>query len=166
MKGWTEFYRVVHDPAHDPMPVHIDSTLPVLDIPRALITRQARRVLNKEGRGHATVTIVFTDDAYIRQLNHQYRHLNRATDVLSFLLDEEDSPENAMSGELYVSLDRAREQAVRYHVSLNDELRRLIVHGCLHLLGYDHHKASDRRVMREKEQLYLDGAGTSSKQNG
>ncbi|MBT5872932.1 MAG: rRNA maturation RNase YbeY [Candidatus Latescibacteria bacterium] len=144
------------------MPVHIDSTLPQLEIPDALITQLACRVLTEEGRGHATVTIVFVDDAYIRQLNFQYRQLNRATDVLSFLIDEGDMPEDNMSGELYVSMDRAREQAVRYHVPLNDELNRLIVHGCLHLLGYDHQRTAERRLMREKEQYYLADTASNS----
>jgi probable rRNA maturation factor len=148
------------------MPVHIETTLPQLDIPKAQIAHIARRVLRREGRGHATATIIFVDDAYIRQLNHEYRHLNRATDVLSFVLDAGETPDSDVSGEVYVSIDRAREQAVRYHVALDDEINRLVVHGCLHLLGYDHHRASERRVMRQKEALYLEEAGTGSTADG
>ena len=113
------------------MPVYFEITLPKLDIPRVLLRRTIYRVLRGEGRDHAAVTIVFVDDAYIRTLNKEYRHLDRATDVLSFSLDDGTAPDEAI-GDVYVSIDRARDQAVRYHVSLNDELQRLVVHGCLH----------------------------------
>ncbi|MEE2708645.1 MAG: rRNA maturation RNase YbeY [Gemmatimonadota bacterium] len=148
------------------MPVHIETTLPHVDIPKAQIARIARRVLRREGRGHATVTIIFVDDAFIRQLNHEYRHLNRATDVLSFILDDGETPDQDIWGEVYVSIYRAREQAVRYHVALDDEINRLVVHGCLHILGYDHHRSAERRVMRQKEALYLEEAGTGSSSDG
>ena len=138
------------------MPIYIETTIAPLDLPRARIMKCIRRVLKGEGRGHAAVTIVFVDDAYIRHLNHEYRHLNRATDVLSFHMNETDeTPAHDILGDIYVSIDRAREQAIRYHVPLDDEILRLVVHGCLHLLGYDHHRASERRVMREKEAFYL-----------
>ena len=100
------------------------------------------------------MTVVLVDDPYIRKLNHKYRHLDRATDVLSFGMDDDPGSEGETLGDVYVSVDRAREQAARHHVSLDDELHRLVVHGCLHLLGYDHHTASQRKVMREKEQVY------------
>ncbi|SVB21721.1 uncharacterized protein METZ01_LOCUS174575 [marine metagenome] len=148
------------------MPVHIETTLPHVDIPKAQIARIARRVLRREGRGHATVTIIFVDDAFIRQLNHEYRHLNRATDVLSFILDDGETPDQDIWGEVYVSISRAQEQAVRYHVALDDEINRLVVHGCLHILGYDHHRSAERRVMRQKEALYLEEAGTGSSSDG
>jgi len=148
------------------MPVHIETTLPHVDITKARIARVARRVLRREGRSHATVTIIFVDDAFIRQLNHEYRHLNRATDVLSFTLNDEEAPDQDIWGEVYVSICRAREQAVRYQVALEDEINRLVVHGCLHILGYDHHRSTERRVMREKEALYLEEAGTGSSPDG
>lgn len=100
------------------------------------------------------MTVVLVDDPYIRRLNHKYRHLDRATDVLSFNLDDGAGPDREALGDVYVSVDRARDQAGRYHVSLDDELHRLVVHGCLHLLGYDHHNASERKAMREKERVY------------
>ncbi len=100
------------------------------------------------------MTVVLVDDPYIRQLNHKYRHLDRATDVLSFNLDDGTGLDEEALGDVYISVDRARDQAGRYHVSLDDELHRLVVHGCLHLLGYDHHNASERKVMREKERVY------------
>ena len=99
--------------------------------------------------------MIFIDDAYIRRLNREYRHLDRATDVLSFKMDDDTTPDQDLLGEIYISMDRARDQAVRYHVSVDEELQRLIVHGCLHLLGYDHRRTAERRVMRQKEAHYL-----------
>jgi len=143
--------------------VEIETTLPALDVPREALCSAVCRVLRGEGRDHAAVTVVLVDDPYIRRLNHKYRHLDRATDVLSFNLDDGTGTDREALGDVYISVDRARDQAGRYHVSLDDELHRLVVHGCLHLLGYDHHNASDRKVMREKERVYsasADSGGT------
>ena len=142
------------------MNIDIETILPALDIPREALCSAVCRVLRGEGRDHAAVTVVLVDDPYIRQLNHKYRQLDRATDVLSFNLDD-DGPGQEALGDVYISVDRARDQADRYHVSLDDELHRLVVHGCLHLLGYDHHNASDRKVMREKERVYSAAADAS-----
>ena len=58
-------------------------------------------------------------------------------------------------GDVYISVDRAREQAYRYRISMENELHRLLIHGCLHLLGYDHKNSRDRKEMRDKEQFYF-----------
>ena len=141
------------------MNIEIETTLPALDVPREALWSTVRRVLRGEGRDHAAVTVVLVDDPYIRHLNNRYRHLDRATDVLSFNLDDEPGSDTETLGEVYISIDRARDQADRYHVSVDDELHRLVIHGCLHLLGYDHHNASERKVMREKERVYSVDAG-------
>lgn len=137
------------------MPVHIETTRPDLDIPRAMIRQTVLRVLRGEGRQGARLTVIIVDDPYIRRLNQTYRHLDRATDVLSFGMDEPGDETGDLLGEVYLSIDRAYEQAIRFDVSLDDELRRLTVHGCLHLLGYDHHRTADRMIMRQKEAIYL-----------
>jgi len=134
--------------------IEIETVLPALDIPREVLWTAVCRILRGEGRDRAAVTVVLVDDPYIRKLNHKYRHLDRATDVLSFGMDDDPGTEGEILGDVYVSVDRARDQAARHHVSLDEELHRLVVHGCLHLLGYDHHTASQRKVMREKERGY------------
>ena len=136
------------------MNIEIETVLPAPDFPREALWTAVCRVLRGEGRDRGAVTVVLVDDPYIRKLNHKYRHLDRATDVLSFGMDDDPGSEGETLGDVYVSVDRARDQAARHHVSLDDELHRLVVHGCLHLLGYDHHTASQRKVMREKEQVY------------
>ena len=137
------------------MKIDIETTLPVLDVSRENLYNTVRHILQGEGQNNAAVTIVLVDDPYIRKLNHKYRQLNRATDVLSFNLNDELESNSEELGDVYISVDRAREQAYRYRISMANELHRLLIHGCLHLLGYDHKNSRDRKEMRDKEQFYF-----------
>ena len=137
------------------MKIDIETTLPVLDVSRENLYNTVRHILQGEGQNNAAVTIVLVDDPYIRKLNHKYRQLNGATDVLSFNLNDELESNSEELGDVYISVDRAREQAYRYRISMENELHRLLIHGCLHLLGYDHKNSRDRKEMRDKEQFYF-----------
>ena len=94
---------------------------------------------------------MLTGDVELRELNRRWRGIDRSTDVLSFPYDTK----TAVSGDLVISVDRVREQAKRYRVSLGRELARLAVHGALHLAGHDHHRAGERRLMRARENAVL-----------
>ena len=122
------------------------------------IKRFARTVLRGEGvpaRGQsAAVTIVFTDDAGIRALNARFRDQDRATDVLAFPLHEDDES-GVYLGDVVISLERARDQAPRFGNDAEAELARLLVHGLLHLMGYDHHRPADGRRMKAAERRAL-----------
>jgi len=96
------------------------------------------------------VNIVFCPDGRVRALNRQYRGLDRVTDVLSFSWDEE-----GFAGEIFIANPQAKRQSKRFNNNYFNELRRLIVHGLLHLCGYDHVKSIDRGIMRKKEDFYL-----------
>ena len=98
-----------------------------------------------------TVNLVFCSNAHVRALNKRFRKLDKVTDVLSFNYGEDD-----VFGEIYISTLKARTQAPRWKNSFYAELRRLVVHGSLHLAGFDHMNAKDRTVMREREDGYLD----------
>lgn len=100
------------------------------------------------------VNLVFTDDARIRSLNRQFRHINKATDVLAFTIDQPDA-EHSVFGEVYVSVPTALRQAEEYGVTPADELVRLSCHGFLHLFGYDHNKKRDAQQMSALEDYYL-----------
>ena len=115
------------------------------------IKRFARDVLKQEAVAEAAVTIVFTDDAGIRDLNARFRDMDRVTDVLAFPLRDEDG----YLGDVIISLERARAQAPRFQNDPEAELARLIVHGLLHLLGYDHHRPQDGRRMKAAERRAL-----------
>ena len=100
------------------------------------------------------ISISFVNNTFIHQLNRDYRHIDRPTDVISFaFLDNENkeevykSKEPVVLGDIYISLDKAKEQAKEYGHSLKRELSFLFVHGLLHLLGYDHMTEEDEKVM-------------------
>ena len=111
------------------------------------------------------VSVVFCDDAYIRQLNRDYRGLDKATDVLSFALNEgeepdvNDGPAHHLLGDIIISLDTAARQAEDYGHTLERELAYLAIHGMLHLLGYDHMDEADQQEMRTEEEYVLTRLG-------
>lgn len=112
------------------------------------LRKVALRVLRAEG-ATGPVDIVFQEPEAQRALNLSWRGLDRTTDVLSFPYEEPD-----LFGELYIDPVLAAEQALRYRHSLHREMRRLIVHGCLHLCGHDHMTTAQRRNMRALENRY------------
>jgi len=125
-----------------------------------------KTVMEAEGLPeNAEVSLFFCSDATIRDLNRRYRKADKATDVLSFpqyrcreeLLAEGD--DTLLLGDIVISLERAREQAVTYGHSLKRELGFLFTHGLLHLLGYDHEEPQGSREMRQKEENILELAG-------
>jgi probable rRNA maturation factor len=110
------------------------------------------------------VCVTFTNDHFMRELNSTYRGITRTTDVLSFSQGELDSaialaPQNnkniTLLGDIVISIDAAKRNAMRYGVDINREIDRLITHGILHLLGYDHKKKRDAKRMKAKEDEIL-----------
>ena len=101
------------------------------------------------------VSVSIVDNRYIHKINKKYRHIDRPTDVISFaFLDNENnydkilfSPGPVVLGDIYISLEKAKEQAEEYGHSLHRELSFLFIHGLLHLLGYDHMNEKDEKVM-------------------
>ncbi|MBE6142186.1 MAG: rRNA maturation RNase YbeY [Erysipelotrichaceae bacterium] len=100
------------------------------------------------------VSVSLVDEKLIHQINRDYRHIDRVTDVISFaFLDNEDresilkSKGDVVLGDIYICLDVAKRQAEEYGHSLNRELRFLFIHGLLHLLGYDHMTKEDEEIM-------------------
>jgi len=116
------------------------------DVP--MLRRQILKVMRAE-KAVGPVNLVFHSPEEQRALNLEWRKLDRTTDVLSFPYGE---PE--LFGELYIDPLLAQDQAVRYTHDLATELRRLVTHGALHLCGYDHLTAPERRVMRALEERY------------
>ena len=109
----------------------------------------ARRVVLAEDADVDEVSVVVGDDELLADLNARFREKPRPTDVLSFPLDV-DGPYRAL-GEVVISVDRVLAQAVEYAHSPAEEMTRLLVHGILHLLGYEHASTAGRRRMRERE---------------
>jgi len=110
---------------------------------------------------NAEVSLVLADDAYIQDLNCRYRGKDMPTDVLSFALNEGEEPEiiggptEILLGDIVISLEMAQRQAPEYGHSLEREQAFLIIHGLLHLLGYDHEEELERQTMRQEEERIL-----------
>jgi len=94
----------------------------------------------------APVNVILCTDAEQRELNRKYRKLDKVTDVLSFVWNEPH-----LLGEIYIAENQVKKQAPFYGNTYYKELKRVLVHGVLHLCGYDHHTKSQRKIMREKE---------------
>lgn len=116
-----------------------------------------RLVLEEKGRTSAEISVVFVDEAEMRNLNRNYRGADKATDVLAFPMNEGRfaaiNPD--LLGDIVVCVPAARKQAERRDQSLERELSVLLVHGLLHLLGYDHAHEKQERLMRELESEYM-----------
>jgi probable rRNA maturation factor len=97
----------------------------------------------------AELSLSFTNDLRMRELNREWREIDRSTDVLSF--PQGGGPDFTLLGDIVISIDTAKRHSIKYGNTLHDEIKKLIVHGTLHLLGYDHKKKRDKEVMREKE---------------
>lgn len=97
------------------------------------------------------INIIFCSDPYILNINLQYLGHDYFTDIITF--DYSQKP--VISGDLFISVDSVRENSVFYGTEFTEELHRVIVHGILHLIGYDDHTDVDTRVMRSKENYYL-----------
>ena len=107
-------------------------------------------------------SVIIVDNKRIHCINRDYRNVDRPTDVITFALEDYDDVKfdhYRPLGDIYISIDKAREQALEYGHSLKRELAFLTVHGFLHLLGYDHMVVSEEKVMFDKQELILDGFG-------
>jgi probable rRNA maturation factor len=103
--------------------------------------------------------VIIVDNEYIHKLNRDYRNIDRPTDVITFALEDNGKIElegGRVLGDIYISIDKAKEQAKEYNHSLKRELSFLMVHGFLHLLGYDHMNEEDEKVMFDKQERILD----------
>ena len=113
-------------------------------------------VLAGESIGRAIVSVAIVGDEEIHSLNRQHLQHDYATDVLSFLLEREG---DWLEGEVVVSADTAAAEARKYESNVADELLLYVVHGALHLAGYDDQSPADRQTMRRKERRYLGQLG-------
>jgi probable rRNA maturation factor len=121
-------------------------------VDRERLAEGVRRVLAGEGIGAATVSLAVVDDATMHQLNRQFLNHDYPTDVLTFPLGEE---EGALDGEIVISADYAAREAQRYRWTAQDEMLLYIIHGALHLAGYDDLDPAAQQVMRGRERVYL-----------
>jgi len=115
-----------------------------------------KAAIEKEKFTLKNLNYVFCSDAFLLERNIQYLNHNTLTDIITFDLSEE---EGIIEGEIYISIDRVRENALKFSKSFEDELHRVLIHGVLHLAGYRDKKAEQKVEMRKKEDYYLKRRG-------
>lgn len=113
-------------------------------VEEAYLKRVAKTVLGRKKMG---LSIVLVGQARIKELNKEYRRENKATDVLSFFYGD--------SGEIVLCPAIINDNARRYKVNFEKELTRILIHGILHLLGYDHKRRGEKKLMAKKEEYYF-----------
>ncbi|MDU7496512.1 rRNA maturation RNase YbeY [Sneathia sanguinegens] len=102
------------------------------------------------------ISFMLTTNPVIHKINKEYRNVDRPTDVISFAYNEtENIGPMEVVGDIIISIDKVKEQAKEYGHSDKREFFYLLTHGMLHILGYDHIEADERKIMREKEERYL-----------
>ena len=110
-----------------------------------------KEVVGKEGKKMKDLSFIFCDDMELLNKNSKYLNHDTLTDILTFDYSEN----NNISGDIYISIDRVKENAKTYKVTFENELDRVMIHGVLHLLGYNDKSKKDQKAMREKEDFYL-----------
>ena len=133
--------------------------LPRVD--RSLLRTRAQRALSALGHARSELSLTLADDAGIAALNRSYRGKRGPTDVLSFSLVEGDHAEHRgkLLGDVVIGVETAARQARRAHRALDGEIARLAIHGILHLLGHDHERPDEARVMQREERRLRRAAG-------
>ena len=111
-----------------------------------------KEVVQKERKSLATLNYIFCSDAYLLTINEQYLNHKTLTDIITFDNSEEDS---VVEGDIFISIDRVRENSWRLKMDFEEELHRVLIHGVLHLSGYADKTPSQKSDMRKKEDAYL-----------
>ena len=135
----------------------------------AMITTVVNEAIKQENLTNEMLecSFIFVDNEQIREINANYRQKDAVTDVITFAIEDEmpgeikiqGIPMPRMLGDVFISLPRTREQAERYGHSFDRELSFLAVHGCLHLLGYDHLEPEEEKIMFGKQEDVLNALG-------
>jgi len=126
-------------------------------VDKRLIKQMVRKVLKAENRTSVELSVIIVNNDHIKALNKDYCANNSPTDVLTFVLPDETNHDYKYQilGDIYISIDKVKEQALEYGHTETRELAFLVVHGMYHLLGFDHKTKKDAGIMREREEVIL-----------
>jgi probable rRNA maturation factor len=144
------------------MTVYIKNQQRLIKVNQQRITRLLTKALRLLRLHRAELSIFFVNDIRMRILNQEYRGVDRTTDVLSFpqiadfsVHDSRFTVHDFVLGDIVISLPKANRQALEYGTTLNEELKRLLIHGLLHLIGYDHEmgKYAERKMQKKTQEI-------------
>ena len=123
-----------------------------LKLPKSLLKKYISLLINSEFKKVGEISIILCSDKYLLEINIEYLKHNYYTDIITFNYVEG----NLISGDLFISIDRVKENSIVFKTDLIKELYRVIFHGILHLIGYNDKTEEEKRIMKTKEDLYLD----------
>jgi probable rRNA maturation factor len=129
---------------------YADSGLPLRN--KTAVKQSVVHLFTQEGKTLDTLQYVFCTDAFLLTLNQQYLQHNTFTDIITFDLS---TPDSGIAGEIYISVERVRENSAIHNTRWEEEILRVIYHGALHLCGYRDKKKAEQALMRSKEDFYL-----------
>lgn len=107
-----------------------------------------KKVVASEGKKTGEISFIFCDDEYLLEINQQYLDHDSYTDIISF----DNSVGNILNGDIFISTERVAENASKYGVTFDEEIKRVIIHGVLHFCGYKDKSKEEAQVMRSKEE--------------
>ncbi len=113
--------------------------------------RWVQNTIENEGKKTGEINYIFCSDEYLHKINLEHLQHDTYTDIITFNYCEE----KLVSADIFISIDRVKENAKTFQTSFQNELNRVIIHGVLHLVGYDDKSTSDKELMRTKEDFYL-----------
>ena len=117
-----------------------------------VIEQYANKIFNEYDHTVSKITFIIMNDFELSKLNIKFFNKNRFTDVITFNLEEEGKP---IEGEIYISFERIKENAILYKQKIEEEFERIIIHGLLHLLGYDDKTKNEKEKMTKLENKYI-----------
>ncbi|MBT5985782.1 MAG: rRNA maturation RNase YbeY [Nitrospina sp.] len=152
------------------MPIFINNEQKEHSIDCVLLENQGKSILRVLGCENQELSVLLADDRKIRTLNKQYRGQDRATDVLSFSQndeEEESKPSYHLMGDVVISAVTAKRQAAEHGLTLEEEIVLLLIHGILHLLGFDHERSNEEAChMKQKTRELFDWIFPNKKPEG
>jgi probable rRNA maturation factor len=116
------------------------------------LKRWITEVIRESNKIPGEISFIITNDKVLQEINLKYLNTNTYTDIITFTLSEE---EEIISGDVYLSIERIFENSKKYKVTIEEEFRRILIHGILHLLGYEDSSAKEKRQMTRLENKYL-----------
>ncbi|HET7819648.1 MAG TPA: rRNA maturation RNase YbeY [Bacteroidia bacterium] len=117
---------------------------------KSRISKTIQNLIKNEKKKEGDISFTFCSDSFLLDINKKFLRHNTLTDIITFQY-----PADKLSGEIFISIPRVRENAKKFNVSIQQELYRVIIHGVLHLCGYTDKNNSDKVLMSKREDYYL-----------